>query len=863
MPYEAHAPYESHVPYGSRAAQASSVPTPVPGFFDLPVTGGVETYEALGLVPEERGVALALLARHLYSQGAGTSDRLMALRRLAAVPGAAPVATASAAITIAAPLTADHWRDLLELPDRAELFPALATNRPALLVAAGALSTDPSIRSLLERDRGLLRYLVRTGPAAFWVTSRSLRLDGDRIAVPGGLAFEPIWEALVAERVAKPADFIRALVSRDGGRLAWFFDTLASMTADRLAAALGPAPLEAQLEQAKAFYSAFRGADHNWKLEEHPFLRGVADPWMVATQVAIKQGQVAGPSWQWLWEQLFDRSDISRRQAESIRPGPDAPVRLAWLCQKIVDAPPQERRDRFGMLRFAQAAFAGAGEGDAADILIALGGYRRYQGLLLTLDRMDISSPSTFARAMDAARRVDERPGREQRDSLTALQGALAIIEHARVSRAIDVATAERLVLTLADAVDRDIATPTAVAQWIPNTLIAALPAPVQPDQWTGLSTAYESKILQAMAGRPVEADQAQVEWEGLSYRVDVAAGERQRLARIREQVRSPGLDAALTSGQPQQITDALLALVYTPALGDPEGAALLSPDIATRHEFGLDVPAVARRDALSWSLPRDQVGVGGPWHIQGAIIGLDLGLARLTLRRIADNEMPAAPTINLNDQITMARTVVALNAREMHDRDRDRLVQAIARGRDRVAAATTLPAVQALAAEAAMSHTARQTLPWLLSRAPHAAASLFALRDLLWLGKPELTQAELDRWGLYAEVLHGHLKTVMPPPAPWEDFGGRADGGVIGAQTPDLTLRIAEETARLKLPARLVPALLAFATQDYWHDVQARFADDWPAMTRQALALSPSRVEDYVAALAGGGPLRGITKEE
>ncbi len=47
------------------------------------------------------------------------------------------------------------------------------------------------------------------------------------------------------------------------------------------------------------------------------------------------------------------------------------------------------------------------------------------------------------------------------------------------------------------------------------------------------------------------------------------------------------------------------------------------------------------------------------------------------------------------------------------------------------------------------------------------------------------------------------------------------------------------------------------YAAQDYWHDVESRFPDDWPAMTRQALALSPSRVEDYVAALAGGGPLR------
>ncbi len=36
-----------------------------------------------------------------------------------------------------------------------------------------------------------------------------------------------------------------------------------------------------------------------------------------------------------------------------------------------------------------------------------------------------------------------------------------------------------------------------------------------------------------------------------------------------------------------------------------------------------------------------------------------------------------------------------------------------------------------------------------------------------------------------------------MPSPAPWEYFGGRPDGGLIATQTPDLILRLAEETAR------------------------------------------------------------------
>jgi hypothetical protein len=109
----------------------------------------------------------------------------------------------------------------------------------------------------------------------------------------------------------------------------------------------------------------------------------------------------------------------------------------------------------------------------------------------------------------------------------------------------------------------------------------------------------------------------------------------------------------------------------------------------------------------------------------------------------------------------------------------------------------------------------------------------------------------------VYAEVIDSRLRTAMPGPAPWENFSGRADGGLIATQAPDLVLRMAEETARFKIPAQLVPALLTFAAQDYWHDVESRFPDDWPAIARQALALSPSRVEDYVAALAGAGPLR------
>jgi hypothetical protein len=305
-------------------------------------------------------------------------------------------------------------------------------------------------------------------------------------------------------------------------------------------------------------------------------------------------------------------------------------------------------------------------------------------------------------------------------------------------------------------------------------------------------------------------------------------------------------------------LTEALLTLVYSPALGDPEGSALLSRDVPQRHDFGLDGGVSPRREFIPWLPPREQIGDGLPWRVGGSILGLDLGLARLALRRIDDNDMPQAPTINLNDELTLARTAMALVPRELTDAARDELVAAIERGRDRIAGADrSLPAITGLAREVQLSPALLQALPWMASHIPESIPALFGLRDMLWLGKPKLSQAELDRWGVYAEPLDARLRPEMPVSARWEDFGGRAEAGMMGTQVPDLTLRIAQETLRLKLPARVIPALLLYASQDYWHDVEARFPDDLPAMTRQALALSSSRVEDYVAALAGDGPLR------
>ena len=97
------------------------------------------------------------------------------------------------------------------------------------------------------------------------------------------------------------------------------------------------------------------------------------------------------------------------------------------------------------------------------------------------------------------------------------------------------------------------------------------------------------------------------------------------------------------------------------------------------------------------------------------------------------------------------------------------------------------------------MSATSRQLIPWMVARQPDVIATLFTLRDQMWLGQPRLTKQRLDLWGLAADGFDGRRTMAMPLPAPWEDFAGRPDAGQITTQTPDLTLRIVEETARLR----------------------------------------------------------------
>ena len=80
----------------------------------------------------------------------------------------------------------------------------------------------------------------------------------------------------------------------------------------------------------------------------------------------------------------------------------------------------------------------------------------------------------------------------------------------------------------------------------------------------------------------------------------------------------------------------------------------------------------------------------------------------------------------------------------------------------------------------------------------------------------------------------------ALPAPEDWTSYAGRPGAGLITAEVADLTLRVAEIVAELKLPAALTPAVLSVATLEFVDRVQPADEDDWRTLVTTAGRLTP-----------------------
>ena len=109
---------------------------------------------------------------------------------------------------------------------------------------------------------------------------------------------------------------------------------------------------------------------------------------------------------------------------------------------------------------------------------------------------------------------------------------------------------------------------------------------------------------------------------------------------------------------------------------------------------------------------------------------------------------------------------------------------------------------------------------------------------------------------------LGGGLLTRYPGGSETAGLFGRPGLGLAATRLPDLHLRATAELAARGLPARLVPAVIAFALRDYLDEAQPADGDDWLTLAIHAREMAPMRFDDYIAALTARGPLVPVAEE-
>jgi hypothetical protein len=332
------------------------------------------------------------------------------------------------------------------------------------------------------------------------------------------------------------------------------------------------------------------------------------------------------------------------------------------------------------------------------------------------------------------------------------------------------------------------------------------------------------------------------------------AVSELARAAQPGESGRAAAIGRNLAIAADVMLGEVMSSLTYALYLGDPDGVTLLGGDVARRHEFGVESRVPGVEDYQPWAIPEQHYDPGVPWHVAGSLIGLDAALAPLSLRRLMSDDLPGPPRLGSNDRESLARTVALLNPFALRDAERDTIVAAVRRGRDRVQALGSDADVEALAAAVRMDGWRRRALQWTVAHDPASALSYFAMTELAMLGGADV--GRLHDWGTAMTSVWGCLCIRMPLPNTWRFVTGRPQTGLLGTAVADVTLHVAVMLGELKLPATLTRAVLGGAMQYFIDNAQPNDGNDWLTLVRAAQAISRERIEDYVAAAAAGGPL-------
>ena len=335
-------------------------------------------------------------------------------------------------------------------------------------------------------------------------------------------------------------------------------------------------------------------------------------------------------------------------------------------------------------------------------------------------------------------------------------------------------------------------------------------------------------------------------------------------------------------------LADLLRTLPYVVQLANSDDVGPLGDDIAARHEFGVRIREPADRARAPWRVPRGAAAPPAPfrqlgdfwsapeddrftntWHVYGALMSLDLALARFRLPRIAGALPSAPPFFGRAQEIHFARGVTLFTPSRVTREQVGAIAGAIRRGRARVQRVRlepeTLPEV---VRDAGLSPARGEELTRTMRQRPDALDQTFSRTELLRLGLNAADEGQaqaLAGWGAPAVGLDECLCLRIPPA---DGFGfAAADTERLASEFADLPLALAEAVDELALPEAIVGDLLPVAMRELLDGFNVvdpySYRGRLDALVRYVRRLPRARIEDYVAALVGPGrPLRPVDLE-
>ena len=514
---------------------SDSVPAPVSAALDA---GGWRTRRDAGRWRLAPGDA----ARQATLQAAGV-DLAMLTRRL---ESGERVAWPVPSFTVPLPLAPGSWLPLLGAPARGgeSLGFAILRDRRAALLYYGLSRCGHGTLAAAARSPALLDALGRSAPA-FAAFGGSFVVEGDRVTTPGGDPYGAAWEALLGQTRADPAAFFQALLTRDDGHLAWFYETLAGMPPSTLALLTGgsQAGPSQQVAALTALYRAFEQVTKGLaQPDRHPLLRPPLGPALLLIQLqASPAGRLSPPRSRGFWRAAF----ASEETDEAVRLEPDDDVDAAFLIEQVFAPERQHRYDRFDAVLFAQRVFGTTSDAELANAALALRGFGRFRSLLLTMERLGVRDAGIYARAVRRAARLGRVRDPERASALDSqFQGALALVERLVLVRRLAEPDAHRLIGTLVDLdIGPDDSYSGAIASWVDTELLKAL----------GLAPLGDDRpLLEALAGvsapatTPAGPRSPAVQWLDWPYRLDLDGAALRRLVAVRTRQGGSQLSAVL-----------------------------------------------------------------------------------------------------------------------------------------------------------------------------------------------------------------------------------------------------------------------------------------------------------------------------